>query len=175
MDEWYPFDIQSKRMMMRMNINAFWKFDDAYFQIHEMADNFIKAYWRKGLPDRKYAECAGEIARKYFAGKQMSIRELITTDEYKKEIAIISSINEISFSDKESNQIIEFCNIALPDDYKSINGRDGHSYDIWIENGKRINLWCFIQENFGYVADVINLLVNKAGLDESLYGIRVWK
>ncbi|EWM53172.1 hypothetical protein [Ruminococcus flavefaciens] len=175
MDKYYPFEINSKRILLRMNINAFWKLGDAYFQIHEMPDNSIKAYWRKGLPNIKFAECAGTIARKYFAEKQMSIRELITTDEYKKEIAKISPINEIEFLDKEANQIIDFCNIGLPDDYDKISGRDGHSYDIWIRNGKRINLWCFVHENISYVADVINLLVNKAELDEDMYSIRVQK
>lgn len=175
MDSWYPFDIKSKKMIMRMNIDAFWKLGDVYFQIHEMPDDTIKAYWRKGVPDRKFAECAGDIARKYFAGKLMTIKELIITDEYKKEIDIISPINEIDFSDEEARQIVEVCNNGLPDDYKSIGGRDGHSYDIWFGNSKRINLWCIVQESVVAVADVINLLVNKAGLDEDMYGVRVRK
>ena len=32
MDKYYPFDINSKRMLMRMNINAFWKFGENILQ-----------------------------------------------------------------------------------------------------------------------------------------------
>ncbi|MBP7188222.1 MAG: hypothetical protein KBA55_16005 [Ruminococcus sp.] len=173
MDKYYPFDISSKRMLMRMNINAFWKLGDAYFQIHEMPDNSIKVYWRKGLTHRKFPEYAGDIARKYFAGNLMTINELIITDEYNKEIDIISPINEINFSDEEARQIAEVCNNGLPDDYERIFGRDGHSYDIWFENSKRYGLWCIVHESLRPVADVINLLVSRAGLDEDMYGIKV--
>jgi len=67
------------------------------------------------------------------------------------------------------------CNNGIPVDYKEIEGLDGHSYDIWFGNSKRINLWCIVHESVGAVADVINLLVNKAGLDEDIYGIRIQK
>ena len=74
MDSFYPFDINSKRMIMKMNISTFWKLGNAYFQVHEMKDNSIKAYWRKALPDRKFAECAGDIERKYFSDNNMTIK-----------------------------------------------------------------------------------------------------
>jgi hypothetical protein len=50
-------------------VNAYWKPSDGYFQVHEMNDGSVKVFWRKALPKRKYAEFAGEVARKCFSGK----------------------------------------------------------------------------------------------------------
>ena len=174
-NQYYPFDIKSKRMMMKIDINAFFKLGDAFFEIHEMEDGSIRMFWRKAVPERKYAEYAGAIARKYYEGKLMHLKELILTDEYKKEMDVISPINEVLLSDEELCPIIELCNKGIPDDYKRIGGRDGHSYDIWFEKSKRYSLWCWVHESLEPVANVINMLVDKAGLDRQRYGIRVQK
>ena len=173
--EYYSFDIKSKRLMMKIDINAFFKLGNAFFEIHEMEDDSIRIFWRKAVPERKYAEYAGTIARKYYEGKPMHLKELILTDEYKKEIALISPINEVSLSDEELGRIIELVIIGIPDDYKNICGRDGHSYDIWFENSKRYGLWCWVHESLEPIADVINLLVDRAGLDREMYGMKVQK
>lgn len=173
--EYYLFDIKSKRMMMKIDINAFFKLGDAFFEIHEMEDGSIRTFWRKGLPRIEYAEYAGSIARKYYEGKLMHLNELILTDEYKKEMAVISPIKEVSLSDEELKRIIELVKIGIPDDYKNICGRDGHSYDIWFENSKRYGLWCWVHKSLEPVADVINLLVDRAGLDKEMYGMKVHK
>ena len=174
-NEYYPFDIKSKRMMMKIDINAFFKLGDVFFEIHEMENGSVRTFWRKAVPERKYAEYAGTIARKYYEGKLMHLNELTVTEEYKKEMAVISPINEVLLSGEELKRIIELVKIGIPDDYKNICGRDGHSYDIWFENSKRYGLWCWVHESLEPVADVINLLVDRAGLDREMYGIKVQK
>ena len=140
-----------------------------------MGDGSIRTFWRKAVPERKFAEYAGTIARKYYEGKQMHLKELILTDEYKKEIAFISPINEVSLSDEELRRIIELVKMGIPDDYKKIRGLDGHSYDIWFENSKRYSLWCWVHKSLEPIAAVINLLVDRAGLDREMYGMKVQK
>ena len=81
--EYYSFDIKSKRLMMKIDINAFFKLGNAFFEIHGMEDDSIRIFWRKAVPERKFAEYAGTIARKYYEGKLMHLKELILTDEYK--------------------------------------------------------------------------------------------
>ena len=116
-NEYYPFDIKSKRMMMKIDINAFFKLGDAFFEIHEMEDSSVRTFWRKAVPERKYAEYAGTIARKYYEGKLMHLKELILTDEYKKEIAFISPINEVSLRTKKWSRIYQ---LHCKDDYPKI-------------------------------------------------------
>ena len=175
MDKYYPFDINSNRMLMRMNINASWKFDDVYFQIHEMPDGSVKVFWRKGLSDRKHIEAAIMIEDRCFKGNRLPLSELVLTDEYKKEMLILSPINELVFSNEEQKLITDLCNKGIPDNYKTGGGRDGHSYDIWFENSKRYGLWCYVHKSLEPAADVINLLVSRAGLDEDMYGIKIKK
>ena len=173
--EYYPFDIKSKRMMMKIDINAFFKLGDAFFEIHEMEDASVKVYWRKGLPERQYFDYVVLIEKKHFCDNKLLIRELILTEEYKKEMAVISPIKEVLLSDEELKRIIELVKIGIPDDYKNICGRDGHSFDIWFENSKRYGLWCWVHESLEPIADVINLLIERAGLDREMYGMKVQK
>ena len=175
MDKYYPFDISSKRMLMRMTIRTFERHGDAFFQIHEMSDCSVKVFWRKGLRGRIPFEAIIKIEEQYFNGSILPIDDLILTDEYKNGMAILSPFYEISFSDEELRKIIELCNNGIPVDYEEIYGLDGNSYDICFENNKRHSLWCIVHESLRPVADVINLLVSRAGLDEDMYSIKIKK
>ena len=78
-------------------------------------------------------------------------------------------------SDEELRLIIELCNNDATDNHEKIFGGNGHSYDIWLENNKRYSLRCCVHECLESVANVINMLVDKARLDGKRYVIRVRK
>ena len=55
-NQYYPFDIKSKRLLMKIDVNTSLRLGYTFFEIHEMEDSTIKAYCRKGLPKLVFIE-----------------------------------------------------------------------------------------------------------------------
>ncbi|GEM_PF-6402803 len=169
----YSFDVESKKMLMKLHIKVRSKWSDVFFQVHEIQDGLYKIFWRKALPERNFIDFILLVSEKYFSRKQLTFSEMYSTEEYKEELSKISPVNEISISDEEKNIILNLCNKGFPDNYDKISGRDGHSFELYLQGNKKLNLWCFTSESLKPVADVINFLVEKANLDKEMYGIKI--
>lgn len=174
--EYYSFEIKSQKHLFNLLIYTNFAYPNMYFQIHKIDYNSVKIFWRKVLEDKLLYATAHKIA-KSIDTSNLTLSNIILMPEFKKEMDKINPVQSVDVKLADINTIIDFYNTGIPKYFKPIHGFDGHSFELLMNKGEKekYHFWCIMPIELKSLVQVINLIVNYAGLDEKLYGATILK
>lgn len=170
----YPIAVRSRQHLLDLDIRqSFRQFPDVFIQIHSMEDCAVTAFRRTALTRAQYIAVAEAAAKR--VGSTLPLSALSQTLEYRETLDKACPPQLTVLSGAEAETVMKLFHAVLPETDRGFDGLDGHMFSLrlFCDHPQQMEFWCCAAPELALAAEVINLLVQRAGLDVRYYGLKI--
>lgn len=169
----FGFEIESKRKIMNLVIGTSVRpAHDVCVQIHETIDGRYKAYYKFAPGTKELITAVQDYAQENGLNSRRSWNDALNKAAKAGVLRSLSPVMDFDLSNQEEKTVDELYEEELPDGVKKIQGLDGHMFFLTLYKEKDLDYstWCVVPPEWKRLYDVINMIVDRIGLEKDYYG-----